>query len=576
MNALLRLLPLLLLVAFAGGINGETAFGQRDAQKCGDRICGGNENCLTCRDDCLACSAAKECGDERCHLNEGENFEKCPEDCPPPRKEKKQARVAEAMCGDAVCSLTGEDCTVCPEDCGVCSDSWRMRLRAAFRRAVRFAQRLLREHGAELASDVRIFLQGSLATIEEQKRLMGEHALERSEAAEQLITFLAENEDVSRHLTTFDTRLIRRMSDRERANVITAVPALHIRSKIRRVALAERAAMVERAKVLMADPKTRELLQALPEPAMVLDAVSQGNLAALARILPAPASSDLPAILKELQELRTLLGPDGSREQRASLLSLLIARAQETAEKKVNTKDAFRDSVELAQHLREVARDSEAALPSLEERLSYLQGRRTTLAGVVHLPEDDVEKNLDRIQGGAGSASTKSLLNLVGIFRYLGSTANFIELEHAMNRALSSMRSGISRIRAFFAQSETPQAEAAALLTEEWGWEERQVEELQKGEHLEVQREAVRAFLAAERASLEEELMARLSASERQEFVERMLALEANALASAENPTELRTALGEIRAHILALQERARGKRPLFLRLLDPLHDFLL
>ncbi|MEK7136708.1 MAG: hypothetical protein AAB853_00315 [Patescibacteria group bacterium] len=235
-------LPILLLTVFKG----EIAFGQ--PQRCGDFICDGSENCLTCRGDCGPCSGAKRCGDDLCHLNEGESFEKCPVDCPAPEKRREPAEpIEKIVCGDNRCSLE-EDCTSCPEDCGECSYSFRARLRVAMRRAIRFVQRLLREQGGKLTENARIFLEGSIATIENQRREMGERALERSEAATQLLQFLSKNEDVSRHLTPFDARLIERMSDRERANVLTAVPALHVRSKLRRVALAERAEMIDLAK----------------------------------------------------------------------------------------------------------------------------------------------------------------------------------------------------------------------------------------------------------------------------------------------------------------------------------------
>lgn len=64
---------------------------------CGDGVCEGNEDNLTCPDDCF-------CGNEVCE--EDETAESCPEDC--------------AACGDGECQESVEDCITCPEDCGEC------------------------------------------------------------------------------------------------------------------------------------------------------------------------------------------------------------------------------------------------------------------------------------------------------------------------------------------------------------------------------------------------------------------------------------------------------------------------
>ncbi|MEK7137522.1 MAG: hypothetical protein AAB853_04535, partial [Patescibacteria group bacterium] len=318
-----------------------------------------------------------------------------------------------------------------------------------------------------------------------------------------------------------------------------------------------------------------ELLQALPNREEIMEATAEGDLSALSQLLPMPSHADIPSLFKELRELQELFGSELSLEQRAAFFSIFLTYAQGEGigQETESPKDAFRDSVELAQHLREIARDADATLPSLEQRLTYLQGRKATLAGIIRLPEEEVGNTLDRVEAGSRSASTKSLLNLMGIFRYLRSTANFVELEQAMNGALFRMRSSVGRIRALFVGRGTPQAEAAELLRGEW--EEEKVEALQSGENFETQKEVVRAFLERERATLEEGLLSTLSPEKKKEIVEKMVALEAHALANAENPTELREALEEIRALLLEAQTLARAHRPFPLRLFDALRDFL-
>lgn len=74
--------------------------------RCGDGLCNGAENCMTCASDCGACPPA--CGDGTC--GGGETCASCPPDC----------GACPARCGDGSCN-GGETCTTCMADCGACA-----------------------------------------------------------------------------------------------------------------------------------------------------------------------------------------------------------------------------------------------------------------------------------------------------------------------------------------------------------------------------------------------------------------------------------------------------------------------
>ena len=73
--------------------------------ECGDSICEGNENCLTCPEDCDPCPPG--CGDGDCGA--GENCTVCPPDC----------GACALDCGNGEC-IGEETCADCPVDCGEC------------------------------------------------------------------------------------------------------------------------------------------------------------------------------------------------------------------------------------------------------------------------------------------------------------------------------------------------------------------------------------------------------------------------------------------------------------------------
>jgi hypothetical protein len=80
--------------------------GTSSGPTCGDGVCGPDESCLTCGEDCL-CGAS--CGDGVCRSNE--SCLSCAADC-----------GACATCGDGTCAPS-ESCLSCAADCGGCTNT---------------------------------------------------------------------------------------------------------------------------------------------------------------------------------------------------------------------------------------------------------------------------------------------------------------------------------------------------------------------------------------------------------------------------------------------------------------------
>ena len=82
---------------------GESCLDGNCAVKCDDGLCGGNETCETCPQDCGDC-----CGNGVCLGDMGETCVDCPADCGP-------------CCPNDLCD-NEEDCDTCPADCGECEN----------------------------------------------------------------------------------------------------------------------------------------------------------------------------------------------------------------------------------------------------------------------------------------------------------------------------------------------------------------------------------------------------------------------------------------------------------------------
>ncbi|MFC1610877.1 hypothetical protein ACFL6C_07955 [Myxococcota bacterium] len=110
---------------------------QRSVASCDDTICNGDEDCLSCPEDCGAC-----CGDGACTAAHSEDCESCSADCPTAASEVccsgavydgdccgdsdcgspdtcEGHACTSPLCGDTICNGE-EDCLSCANDCGTC------------------------------------------------------------------------------------------------------------------------------------------------------------------------------------------------------------------------------------------------------------------------------------------------------------------------------------------------------------------------------------------------------------------------------------------------------------------------
>ncbi len=79
---------------------------------CGNSVCESDENCSNCPQDCGPCSSTSVCGNSVCESDE--NCSNCPQDCGP--------CSSTSVCGNSVCE-SDENCSNCPQDCGPCSST---------------------------------------------------------------------------------------------------------------------------------------------------------------------------------------------------------------------------------------------------------------------------------------------------------------------------------------------------------------------------------------------------------------------------------------------------------------------
>ena len=156
----------------------------------------------------------------------------------------------------------------------------------------------------------------------------------------------------------------------------------------------------------------------------------------------------------------------------------------------MTTKERFIDAINLLKKMRAQARDPNAALPSLEERLEYLQNRHYALAGIVHIDSVELKEKLSDVEDGVRKPSRKSLIKFAGVMQFIRSSANFEKIENTFTSAVRNLRTGFGRMKGIFARGVTlsPRAEAASIL-EDGGLHD--LAEKLKGENLEEQKQVL-------------------------------------------------------------------------------------
>ncbi|RLE30841.1 hypothetical protein DRJ54_01825 [Candidatus Acetothermia bacterium] len=95
----------------------ETPQKDPDCPFCGDNVCGEDENCESCPEDCGECVKKSVCGDAVCDADETQ--ENCCTDCGCPVGMKCiQNKCVEEKCGNGVCEPNfQENYKTCPRDC---------------------------------------------------------------------------------------------------------------------------------------------------------------------------------------------------------------------------------------------------------------------------------------------------------------------------------------------------------------------------------------------------------------------------------------------------------------------------
>ncbi|MBT3834764.1 hypothetical protein HOF56_00790 [Candidatus Peribacteria bacterium] len=223
--------------------------------RCGDGICSVMERKPNsyCRLDCGSGSRKGWCGNGTCELHE--NCNTCPGDCGSCTHNLYEEK---GVCGDSTCSIH-ESCSKCPGDCGRCSKSFIWRTAYKLRRAMRLVGYYVGK-GFRFVGQFKD-IDAAVAYIEERKEQMHENAVQRSEAAEELLAFLDEYDNLKSSISEFDKNLIANVSDDgESAGVANIVPSKRITYSIKKAVKKEQNKVVEVTNHLMEDPVLRAKL----------------------------------------------------------------------------------------------------------------------------------------------------------------------------------------------------------------------------------------------------------------------------------------------------------------------------
>ena len=528
---------------------------------CGDRLCSEDESCLNCSPDCGKCpftpatpvpamvippAGGAECGDGACTLST-ESCATCSLDCGPCRPQ----------CGDNRCS-GGENCSSCSLDCGICSPD-------AFAGGCGNNVCTINENCESCMEDCGICVsltEGLLINV----RLSVQEVRDRALQLKNLLDDPA-NKTLKQYLSQRDLKNLQKLMDAKQLDFWT-------RSSVTRTVRKLSKAMEKQSQALSGDVVRLLTSDILKELSVSLDinalkkAAEAKNLEQVIRLLPKSKRS-LPVLSKELETFTAEFG-----EEQPSLLRSLweqtlgkVLAAEE--EKGIDPTERFHTSVSLLHRMREQAKNPDAALPPLEERLEYLMNRKDALGGVVHLPSDEVEDKLEEVEKGVKSTSSHKLLSLIGIVRYIRSTANFVALEESFTQATSVMRGSFGRVTSLFTFDVSPTAEAADMLQS--AGEETLLQALTGGD-VSLQKDALSAFLMSQRQDLEP-LLVTLDEAERTALTGELTALEEK-VADAETPTDLRVILNDFRATAENIEAKARAQKNFVVRFLYRVQDF--
>ena len=510
--------------------------------KCGDGVCSALEKeAGRCKEDCNRFRGW--CGNSNCELNE--NCRTCPIDCG--KCEEGLEGIAAISCGDDVCS-PGEGCKDCPEDCGACPGNWAGRIRYAFRKALRLAQWYIKK-GLDLVN-----LDGAVQFIEENQEQMHENALLRTEAAQELLDFLAEHEEYEERIGDSGINLVTSVAEQgEAAGALNIISSTRIRRRINKTIETEETNLKEAFAQMLVSPQIKDVISESADWGEVQKTVEEGDISKLSDALP-KTRRPVRTLKEELQKYRQIHPPaeETSWEQSG------IAFAQEAVEEKeLSNKDAFIESVQLLKEMRDIAQDPEAAAPTIEESIAYLQSRRDLVGGIVGISGEEFDENLSGIKDGVEKETSSSLLNSLNMARFVRSSDNFKDAKKLYANAGNKVSYGVMR----FFSVKTPLARAKINISKNLTPE--QIEGL-TGADFEAKREALRGILR-NLSKGTAKTISRLPMSEREVFEERFASLVFS-LEMAENVRDLQGVVSNWHTAFTDLQASYNKKRNFFFR----------
>lgn len=222
----------------------------------------------------------------------------------------------------------------------------------------------------------------------------------------------------------------------------------------------ERREFLSTSRDILEDPSVEILLRNFPDRNELLLAANDGNLSVMLDHLPEPTQNTQ----KSLDQLREIMinFPDEFAKEGSLLLPKAVA---DETPLPMDAKEGLVESVFLRRRMEALGIDPNTGLASLDQDIKNLTERKKTLAGIIGIMEEDLEKELEDAEGSIKQPTTRSLLNVKGIFLYLRATANFETLEKTYRGAVADMRTGMAKFQSLFSFRQfSPNVEAAELV----------------------------------------------------------------------------------------------------------------
>ena len=319
------------------------------------------------------------------------------------------------------------------------------------------------------------------------------------------------------------------------------------------------------SKDVLEDQSIEILFRNFPGRDELLTAARDGNLSAMLDYLPEP-TMDPSVSLAEVEEYRHLLKinyPDLFVNHGSLLLPKAVA---DEAPLPMDAKEGLVESVFLRKRMEALGIDPKTGLALLDQDIEKLMSRKKTLAGIIGIMDEDLEKELGNAEGAIEQPTTRSLISVKGIFLYLRTTANFETLEKTYRGAVADMRTGVAKFQSLFSfHPLSPSVEAAELVGDELA------ASLQSPDLEEKKTGALKLFDLQN--PLIESMLQEMPENERTIHVDSFARVRQEATA-AKASAELEQAITLFSDALTTLESDARSERSIFRRPIYFLQDF--